>query len=85
MTYEALAAGIPVITTPVAGSVVRDGVEGLIIPQRDPVAIADALEQIIENRMLRDRMADAARERANAYTQKRYGERLVAALEGFRL
>ncbi len=85
VTYEALAAGIPVITTPVAGSVVRDGVEGRIIPERDPVAIADALEQIIENRMLRDRMADAARERANAYTQKRYGERLVAALEGFRL
>lgn len=32
VTYEALATGLPVITTAATGSVVRDGVEGFIIP-----------------------------------------------------
>src|SRR6185503_19097558 len=40
VTYEALACGVPVITTPEAGSVVRDGVEGRIVPSRDPEALA---------------------------------------------
>ena len=31
---EALACGVPVITTPHCGSVVRDGVEGFIVPIR---------------------------------------------------
>ena len=40
-TYEALAAGLPVVTTRAAGSVVRDGIEGRIVPEQDPVALAD--------------------------------------------
>jgi glycosyltransferase involved in cell wall biosynthesis len=44
VTYEALAAGLPVITTPNAGSVVRDGVDGFIVPIRDAEAIAAKLD-----------------------------------------
>ena len=33
VTYEALAAGLPSVVTPSAGSVVRDGVEGFIVPR----------------------------------------------------
>ena len=36
VTYEAIAAGVPVVTTRAAGSVVRDGIEGRIVPERDP-------------------------------------------------
>ena len=39
-TYEALARGLPVICTPNAGSVVRNGLEGFVVPIRDPGAIA---------------------------------------------
>jgi glycosyltransferase involved in cell wall biosynthesis len=80
VTYEALAAGVPVITTRAAGSVVRDGIEGRIVPERDADALADAIEELVENRALRDRMAVSARERARNYTWERYGERLVTAL-----
>ena len=48
-TYEALAAGVPVVTTPAAGSVVRDGIEGRVVPERDPFALADAIAEIVED------------------------------------
>ena len=80
VTYEALAAGVPVVTTPAAGSVVRDGIEGRLVPERDPVALADAIAEIVEDRDRRARMSVAARQRARDYTWERYGERLVQAL-----
>lgn len=81
VTYEALAAALPLVVTASAGSVVRDGIEGIVIPERDPVALADAIESIIENRALRTQFATAARQRAAEYTWDRYGERLISALE----
>lgn len=81
VTYEALAAGVPLVTTAASGSVARDGIEGLIVQERDPIALADALERVIENRELRNRMAAAARLRAVDYTWDRYGKRLVEALQ----
>ena len=82
-TYEALASGLPVVTTASAGSVVRHGVDGLIVPERDATALADAIVQIVEDRALRERMSVAARERAEDYTWDRYGVRLIAALQQF--
>lgn len=76
VTYEALATGIPVITTPATGSVVRDGVDGFIIPERDSRALAERIRQLVEDRALRNRMAAAAKERARDFTWKQYGERL---------
>ena len=84
VTYEALAAGVPVITTTAAGSVVRHGLDGLIVPERDPEALAAAVEEIVEDRGRRDRMAAAARTHATEYSWSRYGERLLAAALGLR-
>jgi len=81
VTYEALAAGVPVITTKSAGSVVRDGIDGRIVPERDPDALANAIQELVEDRTLRDRMAIAARERATNFTWERYGERLIPCLQ----
>jgi glycosyltransferase involved in cell wall biosynthesis len=47
---EALACGVPVITTPNCGSVVRHGVDGFIVPVRDPVGLANRIQQVISNR-----------------------------------
>jgi glycosyltransferase involved in cell wall biosynthesis len=77
---EAMACGVPVITTPNCGSVVRDGLEGFIVPIRDPRALADRTQQLLEDRDLRQRMGAAARKRARDYTWARYGERLLSAL-----
>ena len=79
-TYEALACGVPVVTTLEAGSVVRDNIDGRIVPSRDPEALANAIAEIVEDRQKRERMSRAARDRAHDYTWERYGERLLAAL-----
>jgi glycosyltransferase involved in cell wall biosynthesis len=81
--YEALAVGLPVITTAATGSVARHGIEGFIVPPRDAASLAARIEQLIEDRPLRNRMAIAARDRARHYTLEHYGRRLVSALGGF--
>ena len=78
---EAMACGVPVITTPNCGSVVRDGVDGFIVPIRDAAAIAARVELLLADRALRERMGRSARERAREFTWQRYGERLLAALD----
>jgi len=77
---EALACGIPTITTPNCGSVVRDCVDGFIVPIRDPEALAEKIQTVVENRELRERMSRQARERAREFTWARYGERLLHAV-----
>ena len=81
VNFEALACGVPVVTTPEARAIVRDGIEGRIVPSRDPEALADAIAEIIEDRQKRERMSRAARERARAFTWERYGKRLINALK----
>ncbi len=65
---EAASVGATIIATAVGGvpQVVTDGVNGLIVPPGDPVALADALERVCVDPDLRDRlsrqaMADSAR------------------------
>lgn len=77
---EAMACGVPVITTPHCGSVVRDGQEGFLVPIREAAPLADRIAQLLTDRPLRDRLGAAARERARDYTWQRYGERLLEAL-----
>jgi hypothetical protein len=78
--YEALAAGLPVICTPNAGSVVRDGVDGFIVPIRDPGAIIEKVEQLTTNPELLAEMSQNARRRAWEYSIDAYGERLKEVL-----
>lgn len=63
---EAAACGRPIVTCDVQGcrEVVRDGDNGLLVPPRDPVALADALERLITDATLRQRMGIRGRERA---------------------
>ena len=77
---EALACGVPVITTPNCGSVVRDGVDGFIVPIRNVEMLAERIEQIVNDRALREQMSQNARERAGQFTWERYGERLLSAI-----
>jgi glycosyltransferase involved in cell wall biosynthesis len=81
--YEALACALPVITTSEAGSVVRDKIEGRLVAARDPLALADAIVELVEDQQKREQMSRAARQRASEFTWERYGERLIQALDGF--
>lgn len=77
---EAMACGLPVVTTPNCGSVVRDGVDGLIVPPRNAKALADAIERIVTDRALRAEMSANAKTRAREFTWHHYGQRLLAAI-----
>ncbi len=59
---EALALGLPIAATAVGGipEAVTDGVEGLLVPPKQPEALADAIEKISVDATLRADMAAAA-------------------------
>jgi len=79
--YEALMAGLPVVTTPNAGSVVRHGVDGFVTPIRDPDAIEAALAALARDPDLYRAMAGAARKRGLEHSLQQYSRRLLAALD----
>jgi glycosyltransferase involved in cell wall biosynthesis len=78
--YEALAAGLPVVTTPNAGSVVREGVDGFIVPIRCPETIAERLDRLAADPGLLAEMSRNALRRAAEFTVEEYGRRLLSAL-----
>ena len=51
--FEALAMGLPVITTPCWGSVVRDGVDGFIVEPDDHEALVGGIRELVGDRELR--------------------------------
>lgn len=65
--YEALACGLPCIVSENAGSAVRDGIEGYVVPVGDVGALADRIRRLREDAALRRRMAAAARARAEQF------------------
>lgn len=83
VVYEAMAAGLPVITTPNAGAVARDKVDGFIVPIRHSGAILNSLLYLYEHQEERLRMGYAAANQAKEFTWERYGERLLAVYAEF--
>lgn len=60
---EAMAVGVPVVTTNIPGieELVEHERTGLVVPQRDPQALAEALELLLDDRELRGRLAREGR------------------------
>jgi glycosyltransferase involved in cell wall biosynthesis len=61
---EAQALGVPVVATGVGGvpCVVKDGQTGIIVPPKDPKALAEAIVKLIQDEEMRKRLAMQARE-----------------------
>jgi colanic acid/amylovoran biosynthesis glycosyltransferase len=64
---EAMAAGLPIITTRHAGipEVITDGVHGMLLDEHDPAKIVPALRRLQEDVELRRRLGTAAAQRAH--------------------
>jgi phosphatidyl-myo-inositol alpha-mannosyltransferase len=67
---EAMAAGTPIVCSDIHGykGVVRRGREGLLVPPRDPRALAVALDRLLGDPTLREQMGAAGQARAEAFS-----------------
>ncbi|MCO1599726.1 glycosyltransferase [Micromonospora sp. RHAY321] len=77
---EAMACGVPVVGTAVGGirDTVVDGTTGLLVPARDPRALAAAIGRLLDDRIRRFGYATAARERVRSrYSWAVTAERLA--------
>lgn len=82
---EAAACARPLIVTNVPGcrTFVRDGVEGLVVPPGDAVALAGAIERLARDPELRRRMGGAARQRVlGGYTERHVADAILAGYRG---
>jgi colanic acid/amylovoran biosynthesis glycosyltransferase len=78
---EAMSCGLPVVTTDCGGmrEAVTNGVEGFVVPTRDPVTMADAIALLIQRPELRPKMGKAGRAKVlKTFTLDRQADEFLA-------
>ena len=80
---EAMIAACTVVASDVGGlrEVVQHGTTGLLVPPRDPGALAAAIDGLLDDPGRRKRMADAASERARQFGVRNAVPRIVDVYE----
>jgi 1,2-diacylglycerol 3-alpha-glucosyltransferase len=84
---EAMACGLPVIVTSVAGcssDLVEDGWNGYVVPPRDPEKLKSAIDSILRQPELKQRMSLHSLERIQQYSPEACAAGLAAAATGSR-
>jgi glycosyltransferase involved in cell wall biosynthesis len=66
VVIEAETAGLPVVASGVGGvpELIEDGITGFVVPPRNPRALADIIQRLLDDTQLRRRIGSAAREKA---------------------
>ncbi len=80
---EAMAVGVPVVTTPVGGNVeiVEDGINGLLVKPDDTRALAAALIRVLADSALNRRLAAGGRQTLTRFTKERMLSELILILK----
>jgi glycosyltransferase involved in cell wall biosynthesis len=82
---EAMHAGVPVIATDAVGAAAGGLVEhernGLIVPERDARALADAIRRVTADRAFASRLGDQARRDVERFSHKAMADAFEAAVE----
>ena len=80
---EAMAAGVPVVASDIEGyrEVVRDGIDGLLVPPNDPNALAAEIRRVLSEPELAVALKAAGRSRAQAFSWQAVAPRLEAVYD----
>jgi len=80
---EAMAAGLPIVTTKRGGHAdhLREGINALFVPPSSPRPLAEAIRRLLEDPVLRARMAQANRDRAGEFAPSVVAREYLTALE----
>lgn len=81
---EAMSCGLPALCTIIGGTpnIVTDGVNGYLVPQKDADAIAEKLYNLAQDGALRQKMSQAARDRAvEAFDCRVSAQRILDAIK----
>jgi glycosyltransferase involved in cell wall biosynthesis len=85
VALEGMACGLLVIVTSYCGAadLIRDGVNGFVVPPRDTTAITERLRYLADHPMERERMGQMARATALQQNQTRYNQDLQELYQQF--
>lgn len=69
---EAMSVGLPIVATDVAAipEIVKDGVQGIIVPSKNPQALANAIRKLIHDSPLRESMSRNSLKRSTQLIRK---------------
>jgi glycosyltransferase involved in cell wall biosynthesis len=81
---EAMAAGKPVVACrgTAAEELIEDGINGILVPQGDPLALASVLQKLLSDTELRRRLGAAGRKKVTRFTPEAAANHLLAAVDG---
>ena len=79
-TFEAMAAGLPVITSD-GDVVIRNGIDGLVVPPEDTDGWVEAIKNLHADQELRLRLGASAAERVRSFTWENYQAGIIKAYE----
>jgi glycosyltransferase involved in cell wall biosynthesis len=85
VVVEAMALGKPVVAGAEGGpaEIITPGVNGLLAPYGDAQAIAEAVGRVLDEPSLATLLGEAARTRAGEFSDRKYAERVIAAIRDF--
>ncbi len=82
VTLEAMACGLPIVCTPEGGGdFVEDGVNGFIIPPRDPRALAEKVNFILDNPDIQQKFSGESRRKAESFSLQNTVEKTMKVYE----
>ena len=81
VTYEAMAHGLPMLMSPMgAGGVVRDGIDGIVLPPYEEDAWVEALRKLADNPDLRKKYGESGRQRVQEFTWENVAARRAESM-----
>jgi glycosyltransferase involved in cell wall biosynthesis len=84
VAIEAMLMGRPVVASDVGGlrDIVEHGLTGLMVPPGKPDALAAALDKLLDDSALRERLGQTGKERARRFEAASVAPRIMAVYEG---